>query len=283
MRDLALVAVTVVWGATFVIVKRALEDASPLLFVGLRFAAATAVLVFLYRRRLASGPIRGGLLAGVFLFAGYAFQTLGLQETSASKAAFITSLNVVLVPFFGALVYRVWPHISESIGVVVATAGLALLTLEGEALAVGRGDMLELICAAGFAAHIVVLGHYSRAGFERVAVLQVATTAALALIGCGLLERPYFRSTTQLWLALAATSLLATALALTVMVWAQQTVPPARAALIFALEPVVAAVTSWLAAGEAFTARAAAGAALILGGILVAELKPVGPRAHPSP
>src|SRR2546425_1370096 len=116
--DLALVFNTLIWGSTFVMVKRALDDASAILYVAIRFLVATLVLAWVFRRRWSfrSGSARGGVLAGVCLFAGYAFQTVGLKSTTPSKAAFLTGLTVVVVPLLNSIVYRGVPHAYEGIG-----------------------------------------------------------------------------------------------------------------------------------------------------------------------
>jgi drug/metabolite transporter (DMT)-like permease len=283
--DLALAFNTLIWGSTFVLVKRALDDASALLFVAIRFSLATIVMALVFRRRWtwAAGPPPGGILAGVCLFGGYAFQTAGLNLTTPSKAAFLTGLTVVMVPLLGSLVYRVYPHFSEAIGVVIATVGMGLMTLQGDAGGVARGDALVILCALAFAAHIVVLGHYSKmASFEPLAVWQLGTTAALALAGFWWIEKPFFHPSPILWLAVLVSSLLSTALAFTVQAWAQQVTTATRAALIFALEPVVAWIFAFTIMGERLPAKAILGAVLILTGILVAELKPIGLDRHPS-
>jgi drug/metabolite transporter (DMT)-like permease len=283
--DLSLAGITVIWGSTFVLVKRALDDCSPILYVAIRFLVAALVMAWIFRRRwsLRSAPLRGGLLAGVFLYGGYAFQTAGLKLTTPSKAAFLTGLAVVVVPLLNSIVYRVYPHASEAIGVLVATVGMGMMTLEGSLGGVSRGDILVTLCALSFAAHIVVLGHYCKeAPFEPLAVCQLATTAALALASFWWLEKPIFHPSPLLGGALAVSSLLSTALAFTVMAWAQQVTTATRAALIFALEPVVAWCFSFLIMGETLTPRATAGGVLILAGILVAELKPIAFERHPS-
>jgi drug/metabolite transporter (DMT)-like permease len=283
--DLALVFNTIIWGSTFVLVKRALDDASALLFVAIRFSVATVVMSYVFRRRwtVRSGPPPGGILAGVCLFGGYAFQTLGLKLTTPSKAAFLTGLSVVMVPLLSSLVYRVYPHTSEAIGVVIATVGMGLMTLHGSAGGVALGDTLVILCALAFAAHIVVLGHYSKmAPFEPLAVWQLGTTAVLALAGFWWIEKPFFHPSPMLWLALLVSSLLSTALAFTVQTWAQQVTTATRAALIFALEPVVAWLFAFVIMGERLPPKAVLGAVLILAGIVVAELKPIGLERHPS-
>lgn len=283
--DLALAAVTIVWGSTFVLVKRALNDISALLFVAVRFSVATLVIGWVFRGRWTwrSGPPPGGPLAGLCLFAGYAFQTAGLKLTTPSKAAFLTGLAVVLVPLLNSLVYRVYPHVSEAIGVVIASVGMALMTLDGSGGGFARGDVLVMFCALAFAAHIVVLGHFSRPGtFEPLAVWQLGTTAIIALASFWWMEKPFFHPTPILGIALLVSSLLSTALAFTVQAWAQQVTTATRAALIFALEPVVAWAFSFTIMGERLPAKAVFGAILILTGIVVAELKPFGLEQHPS-
>jgi drug/metabolite transporter (DMT)-like permease len=283
--DLALAFNTLVWGSTFVLVKRALDDSSVMLFIAIRFTLAAFVMAWLFRRRWTwrSGPPPGGVLAGVCLFGGYAFQTAGLKLTTPSQAAFLTGLSIVMVPLLNSLVYRVYPHISETIGVVIATLGMGLMTLQGNALGLARGDALVILCALAFAAHIVVVGHYSKmASFEPLAVWQLGITAALALAGFGWIEKPFFHPSPILWFAILVSSLLSTALAFTVQAWAQQVTTATRAPLIFALEPVVAWVFAFTILGERLPTQAVFGAVLILAGILVAELKPIGLERHPS-
>lgn len=285
--DLALVGIALIWGATFVIVKQALDNASTLLFLALRFAIATLALAFAFRGRYGRlserrRELRGGVLAGICLFAGFAFQTFGLRYTTPSKSAFITGLSIVMVPLIGSLVYRKAPQVSEVLGIAAATAGMALMTLEGPSLGIAFGDLLTLACAVAFALHILVIGWFSAGGsFEALSLTQVATAALLAASVCGWAEPPRVVWTAGLLTALVVTGLLATALAFSVQAWAQQRTTPTRTALIFALEPVFAWITSYLVYGELLAARAAGGAGLILAGILLVELKPIARRKHP--
>jgi len=285
--EAALVFNTLVWGATFVLVKSALGAVSPLLFLVLRFGLATCALLLLFRGFGKAGfrwrEVGAGALVGVFLFAGYAFQTIGLRFTTAPKSAFITGLTSVMVPLLAALVYRVRPGISEVAGVTVATAGLGLMTLEGSIGSIGRGDLLTLCCAVAFAAHIVTLGHFSeQMRFEVLSVMQVATAAVLALSLFSWAEKPYLQWRPVVVYAILITGLLATALAFTIQAWAQRYTTATRTALIYMLEPVNAWITSWWIAGEGLSGRAAAGAVLILSGVLLVEMKPLNPRLHPS-
>lgn len=287
--EAALVLVAFVWGSTFVLVKSALEDVSTLLFLALRFTLAGLVLAIAYRRRLSgafsrrSARWKGGLLAGSFLFGGYVFQTFGLRLTTPSKSAFLTGLAVVLVPILHSSVYRVAPQLSEGVGVVVATAGTALMTIHGTDFGVNPGDLLTLGGAFFFALHILAVGHYSlRTGFESLSVVQIAAAAALALSACWWVEKVHVEWSPTVLLAIAVTGLLATAAAFTIQAWAQQHTSSTRTALIFAAEPVFAWATSYVVEGEILSVRAAAGAALILAGILIVELKPLTGVKHPN-
>jgi len=284
--EAALVWNTVIWGATFVLVKAALHDVSPILFLALRFSLATAALAALFAARRLAWDWRtagAGALAGVFLFAGYLGQTLGLRLTSAPKSAFITGLMSVMAPLVAALVYRSRPRILEVAGILVATAGLGLLTLEGGGGPANPGDLLTLLGAAGFATHIVVLGHFSeRMGFEVLSIAQVGSAAALSLSLFWWAEVPRVVWRPALVGAILITGLLATALAFTIQAWAQRRVTATRTGLIYLLEPVFAWITSYLLVGEGLSGRAAAGAVLILGGVLTVEVKPPRRRPHPS-
>ena len=279
--DLALVWNTVIWGATFVLVKAVLRDISPLLFLALRFTLAALVLIVVFRRKLDLRPasLFPGVLVGCCLFAGYFLQTTGLRYTSAPKSAFLTGLASVLVPLLGSLVYRMKPQGSELLGVFVATAGMALMTLEGPIGRVNRGDLLTFCCAFAFAAHIVVMGHYTeRARFEQLAMVQIVTAAVLSWALMRPMEQPYLVWRPAVFYGILITGVLATALAFAIQAWAQQYTTSTRTALIYLLEPVVAWITSYLLAGEGLSARASVGAALILGGVLLVELKPLGSR-----
>lgn len=290
--EAALIANTVIWGATFVVVKQALRDVSPVLFLALRFTLATAALMVLFRGfwrhpRNPRGSLGGGAVAGVFLFSGYAFQTIGLQYTTAPKSAFLTGLTAVITPLLAALVYRNMPRLREIGGVLVATGGMALMTLPGgaapgQAISMNRGDLLTICCAVCYAAHILALSRYSpTASFELLSTAQIGVSALLAWSLFHWMETPHIRWTAGVWVAIVITGLFATAVAFTFQAWAQRYTTSTRTALIFMLEPVFAWITSYLLAGETLSRRAAAGAGLILAGILLVELKPFSGRGHP--
>ncbi len=279
--ELALVAVAFIWGATFVVVKQALADVSTFLFLGMRFTLAAVLLALALSGRLGRARAeewRGGLLCSGLLFLGYALQTTGLRLTTASKSAFITGLYIVLVPLLGSLVQRVVPRPWELGGAALATAGTALLTAGGAGgmdLRLNAGDMLTAACAVAFAAHLLAVERYSRRmDYERLSLYQVAGVAGLSWLAAGTVETPRVEWSQALLFALLATALLATALSFLLYTWAQRHTSATKAALIFALEPVFAGVLAWAVSGEEWGAGSLGGAALILAGIVLAELKP---------
>lgn len=287
--EVSLALVAFVWGATFVLVKSALDDVSALLFLALRFTLAGAALLIAYHRKLsgafAPGALvwQGGLLAGVCLFGGYAFQTLGLRFTTPSKSAFLTGMAIVMVPLLNAVFYRVAPLAAEVAGVAVAAAGMGLMTLESADLRLAPGDALTLVGSVFFGLHIIAIGHYApRTGFQPLTLIQVGLAAVLGWTTCRTLETPHIAWSGTVAAALLVTGLFATAAAFTIQAWAQQRTGPTRTALILALEPVFAWLTSFLVLREVLSWRSAGGAALILAGILAVELKPLARRGHPS-
>ena len=284
--DLALALNTVLWGATFILVKAALHNISAVLFLALRFGLAALALVVTFRKRLFAeewrGPWLSATLTGIFLFGGYFFQTQGLRFTTAPKSAFLTGLTTVMVPLAGALVYRLRPQISEVVGVMVATLGMGLMTLEGPIGSMGRGDVLTLLGALAFAGHIVTLGHFSAlVSFPVLSITQIGSAALCAAVLLPWVETPHITLQPLVIWAILITGLLCTGLAFTVQAWAQRYTTSTRTALIYALEPVVAWITSYVIAGETLSGRAAAGAALILGGVVLVEVKPLDSPAHP--
>jgi len=277
--DLTLVAISFIWGATFVIVKDALADVSTLLFLALRFSFAAALLFVVFRRRLAAPLDRrsllGGMMCGSLLFLGYAFQTGGLRWTTASRSAFITGLYIVIVPLLAAALGRRWPRLMELAAVGAAVSGTALLTSTQAGLNANAGDWMTLVCAFAFSAHIVAVAHWThRLNYEWLTLLQVGAVAAWSMATFGWMETPRLEWTVKLGLALVATGALATALAFSLYTWAQRHTTATRAALIFALEPVFAGLVEWAWAGEKWSGRSLAGAALILLAILIVELRP---------
>jgi drug/metabolite transporter (DMT)-like permease len=270
--DAALVVAAFFFGTTFLVVQDAVDEADPVPFLAVRFLIGGASLALLgARRRRTPGELRHGVAGGVALLVGYVLQTVGLQYTSPSTSAFITYLLVVFVPIITFVALRRRPHPLTLVGLVLAVAGLVLLT-GGADTSLGRGEVLTLGCAVAFAAHIVILGETAdRHDAIRLTCVQV-TTVGLACLAVSVVTGGLAMPPTA-WAAAAFTGIFATALAFFAMVWAQRVVSPSRAALILLLEPVFAALLAWVT-GDQMTAATLAGGALILAAVVVAEVLP---------
>lgn len=264
---------TLIWGSTFVVVKEALADASPLPFLGIRFTLAGILLFLVMGRGLGERQALGpGFLLGVFLFAGYLCQTTGLLYTTPSKSAFITGFAVILVPFLQALQgFRL--RVATIAGALLGLAGIYFLVLPSGLHAVNRGDVLTLFGAVSFAVHIVLVGSYTRRfSFRHLVPVQILVVGLLAAAALPLNLDFRLHWTAGLIGALLLTAVLATGFAFSVQNWAQQFTPPAHTALIFALEPVFAVLTSRLVLGERLGGKVFMGSALILAGMVVSEI-----------
>jgi drug/metabolite transporter (DMT)-like permease len=292
--DLALTFCSLIWGATFVVVKTGLDHSSPFLFLAVRFSIA-AVLMALFRARAIRTVEREELFAGLrlafFMFAGYCFQTAGLQYTTATNSGFVTGSSVVLVPlllgfFWGRALTR-WIYV----GAFAALIGLYFLTVPAEGLRyLNRGDVMTLVAAGFYAIHIILVGEYSQShSISALSLIQVAGCALMAWPLTGFSAAIHWQPAHFEWgwpllSAIVICAVFATAVAFTVQLWAQQYTSPGHTAILFALEPVFAVLTSYLFLHERLTARAWKGAALVVGGILLAELlaEPAAPEA-PEP
>jgi drug/metabolite transporter (DMT)-like permease len=274
--DLSLLLVTLIWGSTFVMVKDAVSSYPVFPFLTLRFGLATLALLIIGGKHLPSLGWRGvgsGILIGLFLFGGYAFQTVGLQYTSASKAGFITGLSVVIVPLLSTLILKRIPARAALIGVGLATLGLALLTLNRD-LSIVTGDVIVLGCAFSFALHIIAVSKFApRWNALALALVQVATVAVISALISLWGHRPWPAPAPATWFAAGFTGMLATALAFAVQTQMQRFTTPTHTALIFAAEPVFAAVFGVLLAGDELAGRVIAGGTLIVVGTIVSEIR----------
>lgn len=280
--DLSLVGVVLIWGATFILIKDALRETAPLLFLSVRFgsAAAALLLIVLFTGRWAGWRRRelaGGLLIGLAYWLGFILQTVGLQYTTASNAGFITGLSVVLVPLFAYLLLGQRPGVWPVVGVVVAVVGLALLSVQ-DGFTVGIGDWLQIASAACFAMQIVLVSRYAaEADALRLSLVAMAVAGALSLLGSVAFELPVgvgWLLPPNVLLAAVFMGLVASALAQVLQAVAQRATSPTHVALIFTLEPVAAAAFAWLLGGELLSGRQLFGCGLILGGMLLAEFAP---------
>jgi drug/metabolite transporter (DMT)-like permease len=286
LSELALVGICSVWGLTFVMVQDAIDLLPTMAFLAYRFIPAALIVAIVFRSallRLPAAGWRAGLLMGCFLCAGYIFQTLGLEKTTASNAGFITGLFVVLTPVLGATFLR--ERIS---GLAWAAAGLSLLGLYllsgiGGGLNV-RGDGLVLVAAFALSAHILATARaVRRYDVGALLAVQLAVCGVVPLVVAavgGKLEAPEGGT---VWSALIVTSLIASALGFFVQTFAQQHAPPARTALILACEPAFAGLFGWLLADDRLSATGWLGAGLIMTAIVAVELTPRFRPPRPLP
>ena len=284
--ELALVCIAGVWGLTFVMVQDAIAILPVYAFLAYRFALATAIVAPVFWKQLRALPRAGwsaALLMGVFLAAGYVFQTLGLEHTSPSDAGFITGLFVVLTPVLGAVFMHQRISGLAWAAAAVSVFGLYLLSGAGGDFT-WRGDGLVFLAALSFAAHILATGRAAGrfdVGALLVVQLAVAGVVPLALaIATGDLELP--RGAT-VWSALIVTAVFASALGFFVQTYAQQHAPPARTALILASEPAFAGLFGYLLAGDRLSPVEWLGAGLIMAAIVAVELIPRWRTTEPLP
>jgi drug/metabolite transporter (DMT)-like permease len=260
---LLLLAVTAVWGWTFVLVKDAVSQYPTLPFLQLRFALALVVMALVVRRLPTRRELQVGAVIGAVLAAGYLTQTAGLTITSPGNAGLITGLFVILTPvinrLFGAPLHW-WTWTAAA----VSFAGLILLT--GGPSGMNLGDVLVLACAVLFALHIVLLGRWSPGmSAAKLTMVQMAMCALLFSAGGTWTLRP---PSGEVWLAIVVTGVFASAVGFFVQTWAQGHIGPNRVALILATEPAWALVAAVVLAGQRFGPGQALGAALVLAAIV---------------
>jgi drug/metabolite transporter (DMT)-like permease len=275
--ELALIAIAAVWGLTFTMVQDAVERLPVTAFLAYRFLPAALLVGLVFRRdlaRLSPAGWRAGIVMGAFLTAGYLLQTLGLRETSASNAGFITGLFVVLTPLLGAVVLRQRAGRTAWLAAGASAVGLFLLSGAGADFR-AAGDGLVLLCAIAFSAHILATDRgVARHPTGALVAVQLGVCGLICLLvaaAAGELQAP--RGTT-VWSALVVTSLVASALGFLVQTYAQQHASPARTALILASEPAFAGLFGYLLAGDRLGPVEWAGAAVILAAIVAVDLVP---------
>ena len=274
--DLALLLVTLGWGASFILTKNSLSELPTYNFLSIRFLFAffiTAVFYFKRIKNADSFTVKYGILLGILLYGVYSFQTIGLNYTTTSKSAFITGFSVILVPVFTAFINKRLPSVITGVSVFFAFAGLALITLNQEVTGLNIGDFYTGICAVLFALYIIAVGKYApKADSLPFAIIQIGTVGFLSLITTLLTEDPTIPQSLSVWLNVAALSIVCTAGAFIVQNIAQKYTTATHTAVIFTAEPVFAAVFGYIFVGEILGARGIAGAVLIVASMLFIEL-----------
>jgi drug/metabolite transporter (DMT)-like permease len=270
---LALIAVTAVWGVTFVQVKDAVALYPLFAFLAVRFAIASLTLAGPAARRLRPLGRRGigaGIVLGLLLAAGYALQTAGLARTTVSSTGFITGMYVVLTPLIALALFRHRIGRAAWIGVALATLGLALLS--GIDAGSSTGDLLVLAAAAVYSLQIVLLERYAPRydAFALTFVEMLTAFVGFTLVAVALGQVAWPRGAT-VWAALLVTGVFASALGFLVQTWAQRRASATQTALAFSMEPVWAGIFGYALAGDRLGALGWTGCVVILAGIAVAE------------
>ena len=275
--ELFLLSITLIWGSTFATSKYLLSSISPLLYIGIRFAFATLILALIFPRRLAAATrssLRRGVILGVLLFLGFATQTIGLQYTGASKSAFITGMMVVFTPICQLLIERRLPKVGNVVGILLVTAGLYLLTSPAGS-EFNVGDALNLVCAVVFALYIVYLDVFSKGEDPAHLILaQFVTCTLLGFSSAFAFEHIVLVPSIGGFAILTYLTIFATVIAIFVQNRYQKDTTPTRSAVIFSIEPVLAAGFAYVLLGEVLGVSGLIGGGLIVGGVLVSELSP---------
>ena len=283
--ELALIGVTVIWGLTFVFTKNSLEELEPFVFLSWRFAIALAAMVLLCIPRYSKmnwKVLGAGALLGTVLFSSYAFQTFGLEHTSAGNAGFITGLFIVFTPLLARafLGHRLSPK--AVVAVVVALTGLAFLSLSPD-LTVNPGDAMVLVCAFTYSVHIVLLDRYVRKyDLSLLTLVQMGTLFALNTGAGFAFETMKVPATGYVWMSLAVCGVLASALAFYVQGYAQRVLSPTRTSMVLIMEPVFSLAFGMILLGERLGPRGWVGCALIMAGMVVTELPSWAPGEPPG-
>ena len=275
LAALALLGVTAAWGSTFFLTKDLLERVPVLDYLAIRFAIASVAVFVLFPRavsRLSRDSRRSAVVLGVLYGVAQILQTAGLAHTAASVSGFITGLYVVATPLFAAVLLRQRIGAMTWGAVVLALAGLGVLTLSG--FSVGYGEALTFVSALLYALHIVGLGAWSNAreamGMTIIQLVVIAVVCFVATVPDGIV----LPATRADWVSVVYMALVAGALAMAAQTWAQAHLPPTRSAIIMSMEPVFAAFFAVLLGGETLTARMLLGGAMVLTAMLVVELAP---------
>ena len=273
-----LLSITIIWGSTFVLTKFILENASPFVYVALRFFLASlivAVIFFQRLRTISKDGVAKGVVLGVLLFFGFMLQTIGMKYTSASKSAFITGLMVVFTPIFQLIIERKAPKIGNIIGVVFVASGLFLLT-SPKGSEFNIGDALTLMCAVLFSIYTVYLGIYGKDHDPaHLTFVQFVSTAILAAVAIPFLETSYLNLTFSFLLNLAYLAVLPTVVALYIMAKYQKYTTPTRSAIIYSMEPPFAAIFAFFIIYERIGMMGIMGGIMILAGLIMSELSDI--------
>lgn len=276
-HDALLVLNTLIWGGTFLVVKNTIRLSGPFTYLALSYGIGSLSLALIFHRRLfriSRAELLSGLVLGIILFTAYALQTIGLQFTTVSKAGFITGLYIPLVPVFAFLLLRQKPTQGAFVGFALSLAGLFLISFNDKFnLTFGLGETLILGGAIAFALHIVNVSKFApNVDAINLAIVQLALTSLLSFVAIPIAREPIFIPPLIVWGSVLFMGVVDLAFTLSTMIWVQQIVSGTRAALIYALEPMWAALFGYLLAGDKLSLLAWVGCGFILTGMIIGRV-----------
>ncbi|WP_434751515.1 DMT family transporter [Paenibacillus amylolyticus] len=274
--DVQMLLATVIWGSSYLFMKSGLASMQELNLIALRFGIAFVAAGLLFHRRLGSldrGTLLAGGVLGTALFAAFVFITYGVQRTTASQAGFLISLAVIFVPILTTVLRRRLPDKRLSVSIVVAVAGLGLLTLQHE-MSLHLGDLLCILAALVYAVYIMIAGKYTPNHDPlTLGTIQLGVAALWGIAATFLFETPQLPDTPESWASILGLGVLCSGLGYILQTLAQRHASPTRTSLIFSLEPLFAAAFAFIFQGESLTLQGYCGAALMLAGVLITEIK----------
>jgi len=275
LAEAMLIAVTVVWGLTFAMVKISLRELQPFVFMSYRFWLAflvTGAFCVKKLRFIDREILRVGLLLGVLLYVSYAFQTFGLKYTTAGNAGFITGLFIVFVPVLSVLVLREWPSPKAVVSVAIALVGLGFLSIQPN-MRINSGDLLVLACAFSYSVHIILLDRYvKRYDLVLLTFLQMGVLALTNTASGLAFENFKMPSGGIVWASIIVCGVFASAVAFYVQGYAQRILTPVRTSMVLIMEPVFSVVFGIILLGERLTWRGWVGCGLIFVGMVLTEI-----------
>ncbi len=278
VADILLLIVALLWGGGFIGVRVAVDKVPPLYMTSIRFAIAAFLLIMIFFKSIkgfTKKDLLAGIITGTFLFLGTLLQTIAAKDVPVGKLAFLTALNVIIVPFLAFIIYKGKLSIKNILSSILALLGIAILNLNGGTLeGFQKGDILAILCAVCFAGQIVALGHYAKKVDPlRLTAFQLASAAGFSFVGAALFETPPNTLTLDVLGALLYLGFFSTFLAFSLQAIGQKYTSPERASVIMCLESVFAAIFGVILLKEILTLNMIIGCSLIFLGVLLAEYR----------
>lgn len=274
--DIGLLFITIGWGASFILTKNAIDHMPTYNFLAIRFILAFLISSAIFIKQMIKidkETLKYGVILGVLLYSLYAFQTVGLCYTTASKSAFISGFNVVLVPLFASLLTRNAPDKKTYISIVLAFVGIAMMTLNQSISEINKGDFYSFISSIVTSLYIIYVGKFTiKVNSVPFAIIQIGVVGLLSLITSFIIESPIVPTNSFVWTNIVILSVVCTSGAFIIQSVAQKYTTATHTALIYTAEPVFAGIFSYILLGELLTPKAILGAVLILVGMIISEL-----------